>query len=273
LVFVVLLVGFLSLRNLAILWTDQMWFSSVGLSGVFSTLFFIKVGLAFTFGAIFFFIMWGNLLLTDRFGARDLSFDADDEVVRRFQNAVRPYAKRVYAAIALVMGIVAGLNATGQWQNYLLFAHAQSFHKVDPVFHKDLGFYVFTLPFVSFVLTWFLVVLIVALVVTAGFHVLNGGIRTTRVVPRVSPRVKAHLSVIGAAIALMKAGGYLIAKWELVNSSNNYVQGALYTDLHARMPALTTSPSPPRPSCSTTCVRGVGRSRWSRWGCGPSSRS
>ena len=104
LIFVVILVGFLSLRNLAVLWTDEMWFSSVRLSSVFSTLFFIKVGLGLTFGAIFFFIMWGNLLLTDRFGARDLSFDPEDEVVRRFQNVVRPYAKRIYAAIALVMG-------------------------------------------------------------------------------------------------------------------------------------------------------------------------
>ena len=239
LIVVVLLVGFLSLRNLAVLWTDQMWFSSVGLSSVFSTLFFVKVGLGFTVGAIFFFIMWGNLLLTDRFGARDLSFEPEDEVVRRFQNVVRPYAKRVYAAIAVIMGLVAGLNATGQWQKYLLFSHAQSFHKVDPVFHKDLGFYVFTLPFVSYVITWFLVVLIFALLVTTGFHFLNGGIRTTRVTPRVAPRVKAHLSVIGAAIALMKAAGYLIAKWELVNSNNGYVQGATYTDLHARMPALT----------------------------------
>ncbi len=239
LIVVVLLVGFLSLRNLAVLWTDQMWFSSVGFSSVFSTLFFVKVGLGFTFGAIFFFIMWGNLLLTDRFGARDLSFEPEDEVVRRFQNVVRPYAKRVYAAIALVMGLVAGLNATGQWQKYLLFSHAQSFHKVDPVFHKDLGFYVFTLPFVSYVITWFLVVLIFALLVTTGFHFLNGGIRTTRVTPRVAPRVKAHLSVIGAAIALMKAAGYLIAKWELVNSNHGFVQGATYTDIHARMPALT----------------------------------
>ena len=37
----------------------------------------------------------------------------------------------------------------------------------------------------------------------------------------------------------MKAAGYLIAKWELVNSTNGYVQGAGYTDVHARMPALT----------------------------------
>ena len=216
-----------------------MWFRSVGLSSVFSTLFLIKVGLGFTFGAIFFFIMWGNLLLTDRFGARDLSFDPEDEVVRRFQNVVRPYAKRVYAAIALFMGLIAGLNATGQWNNYLLFSHFQSFHKTDPLFHKDIGFYVFTLPFVSFVITWFLVVLVVALLVTAGFHFLNGGIRTTRATPRVAPRVKAHLSVIGAGIALMKAAGYLVAKWELVNSNNGYVQGASYTDVHARIPALT----------------------------------
>jgi hypothetical protein len=216
-----------------------MWFSSVGLSSVFSTLFFIKVGLFLTFGAIFFFIMWGNLLLTDRFGARDLSFDPEDEVVRRYQNIVRPYAKRIYAAIALFMGLIAGLNATGQWQNYILFTHYESFHKVDPVFHKDLGFYIFTLPFVSFIITWFLVILIIALIVTTGFHFLNGGIRTTKASPRVSPRVKAHLSVIAAAIALMKAAGYLIAKWELVNATNGYVQGATYTDIHARMPALT----------------------------------
>ena len=36
------------------------------------------------------------------------------------------------------MGLIAGLNATGQWNNYLLFTHPQPFHKVDPVFHKDL---------------------------------------------------------------------------------------------------------------------------------------
>ncbi len=236
---VVVLVGFLSLRSLAVLWTDQMWFSSVGLSQVFSTLFFVKVGLAAVFGVVFFALMWGNLLLTDRFGARDLTFEPEDEVVRRFQNAVRPRAMRIYGLVAAVMAVIAGLNATGEWQKYLLFAHRQSFHLTDPLFHKDIGFYVFTLPFVSFIVTWLLVVLVVVFVVTSVFHYLNGGIRAVRVSPRVAPRVKAHLSVIGAAIALMKAAGYVIAKWELVNSTNGYVGGAGYTDVHARIPALT----------------------------------
>jgi uncharacterized membrane protein (UPF0182 family) len=121
----------------------------------------------------------------------------------------------------------------------LLFIHSKSFNLKDALFHKDLSFYVFTLPFLSFIVTWTLVSLFVILIITAAFHYLNGGIRATRVTPRVAPRVKAHLSVIGAGIALMKAAGYIIAKWELVNSTNGYVQGAGYTDVHARMPAMT----------------------------------
>lgn len=216
-----------------------MWFTQSGFGSVFNTLLVTKVGLAIAFGSLFFAAMWGNLFLTDRFGARNLTFEPEDEVVRRFQNAVRPYAGRIYALIALVTGLGAGLNATSQWKTYLLFIHRQPFHVKDPLFHKDLGFYIFTLPFLSFIVTWTLVSLFVILIVTAIFHYLNGGIRTTRVSPRVSPRVKAHLSVIGAGIALMKAAGYIIAKWELVNSTNGYVQGAGYTDVHARMPAMT----------------------------------
>lgn len=216
-----------------------MWFSQGGFGEVYNTLLATKVGLAVVFGLIFFILMWVNLMLTDRFGARDLSFDPEDEVVRRFQNTVRPFAGRIYAVVAVFAGLIAGLNASGQWNTWLLFVHRQSFGTTDPLFHKDVGFYVFDLPFISFVVTWLLVSLFVILIVTSVLHFLNGGIRTTRRAPRVAPRVKAHLSVIGAGIALMKAAGYVVARWELVNSSNGVVGGAGYTDVHARLPALT----------------------------------
>jgi len=51
-----------------------MWFSQTGYGSVWTTLLVTKVGLAVVFGLIFFILMWVNLLLTDRFGARDLSF-------------------------------------------------------------------------------------------------------------------------------------------------------------------------------------------------------
>ena len=76
-------------------------------------------------------------------------------------------------------------------------------------------------------------------VITAVFHYLNGGIRAQRVSPRVRPAVKAHLSVLLALIALAKAAGYLLARYQLDTSQNGYVEGAGYTDVHARLPALS----------------------------------
>ncbi len=236
---VVLFLLRLSLRSLATLWTDQLWFSSLHISSVFSTLLEVKVGLAVSFGAAFFVVLWGNLYLTDRFGARDLSFEPEDEIVRRFQDVVRPYAGRIYAVLSLGIGAIAGLTATGQWQSYLLFANAQSFHSKDPLFHKDLGFYIFSLPFISFIVNWCLAALFAILVITTIFHYLNGGIRAARVSPRVSPAVKVHISVLLAFLALLKAAGYVIAKWTLVTSTTAYVEGAGYADVHARIPALT----------------------------------
>ncbi len=238
-ILVVAIVLLFSLRSLAVLWTDQLWFSSEHISSVFSTLLEVKIGLGVTFGILFFLVLFGNLLLADRLGTRDLSFEPDDEVVRRFQEFIRPFARRAYAVIAALAGVVAGLSATGQWNNYLRFANARNFGRTDPLFHKDIGFYVFRLPFLSFIVNWALASLIVVIVVTAIFHYLNGGIRTARESPRVQPMVKVHLSVLLAVVAIVKAIGYILAKWDLVVSTNGYVEGAGYADVHARMPALT----------------------------------
>ena len=106
----------------------------------------------------------------------------------------------------------------------------------DPQFHKDVGFYVFKLPFLTFVVDWTLAILIVTLAVVVVFHYLNGGIQPQRGLPRVRPPVKAHVSVLLALIALDKAAGYVLQRWSLVNSQDGYVNGAGYTDVHARLP-------------------------------------
>ena len=71
-VLIVLVILLFSLRSLAVLWTDQLWFSSLHISNVFSTLLEVKVGLGVTFGIFFFLLLFGNLLLADRLGARDI---------------------------------------------------------------------------------------------------------------------------------------------------------------------------------------------------------
>jgi hypothetical protein len=235
-VFVILLA---SLRSLADIYTDGLWFSSVHYHDVFSTLLVIKLGLFGTFGAIFFFVLWVNLVVCDRLAGTDAAVGQEDELVRRYQQIVRPYAGRLYIALAFVMALIAASGTIGEWQNWILFRHGGNFGVKDPQFHKDVGFYVFKLPFLSFLVDWTLAILIVTLVVSAVFHYLNGGIQPQRGIPHVRPAVKAHLSVLLALIALTKAVGYVLQRWSLVNSQDGYVNGAGYTDVHARLPAQT----------------------------------
>ena len=95
-----------------------------------------------------------------------------------------------------------------------------------------------SLPFEQFLVHWALVALFLVLLATVLSHYLNGGIRMQGSRPRVRPAVKAHISVILGLLALVKAVGYYLARFDLDLSSNGYVQGAGYTDVHARLPAL-----------------------------------
>jgi uncharacterized protein len=236
---VVLVVLLASLRSLASIYTDGLWFSSVHYHDVFSTLLLVKLGLFGVFGALFFFVLWANLVVCDRLAGTDMAAVQEDELVRRYQQIVRPYAGRVYIALAFVMALIAASGTIGEWQNWILFRHGGSFGTKDPQFHKDVGFYVFKLPFMTFVVDWTLAILIVTLAVATVFHYLNGGILPQRGIPRVRPAVKAHLSVLLALIALVKAAGYVLQRWSLVNAQDGYVNGAGYTDVHARLPALS----------------------------------
>ncbi|HUZ10686.1 MAG TPA: UPF0182 family protein [Acidimicrobiales bacterium] len=236
----VLIALFASLKSLATLYTDSLWFSSVKQHAVWSTLVAVKVGLFASFGAAFFAVLWVNLLVCDRLaGPVTLTSEPEDELVRRYRTAIRPYSGRIYAGIALVVALIAASGTIGEWQNWILFRHGGNFGVTDPQFHRDIGFFVFKLPFLSFVVNWSLASLVVIFVITAIFHYLNGGIRPQRVSPRVRPVVKAHLSVLLALIALAKAAGYLLARYQLDLSHNGYVEGAGYTDVNARLPALS----------------------------------
>ncbi len=79
----VLVVLLASLKSLATIYTDSLWFSSVHLHSVWSTLLAIKVGLFASFGAIFFVGLWVNLIVCDRIGTRTATLDPEDELVRR----------------------------------------------------------------------------------------------------------------------------------------------------------------------------------------------
>ncbi|HWC38230.1 MAG TPA: UPF0182 family protein [Acidimicrobiales bacterium] len=236
---IVLFLLLTSLRGIAVFYTDYLWFSSVHLTTVWKGVLGTKIGLAVVFCAIFFAGMWASLAIADRIALNFSPLGPEDELVRRYRNAVRPRARLVRTIAAVILALLVGTGASGQWHNWILFRNSVPFGVKDPQFHMDVGFYVFKLPFLSFLVGWAFLALMVILVITVVAHYLNGGIRFQGPGQRVNPLVKVHISVLLALIALVKAAGYFLQRYTLTTSTRGFVQGATYTDVHAQLPALT----------------------------------
>ena len=137
--------------------------------------------------------------------------------------------------IALLVGIGVG----SQWRVFLLWRNSGgvSFHTTEPIFHRDPAFYVFDLPWLEFVQGWLFSSLVGVTFLVALGHYLWGGIRPQSTGEKVTPQVKAHLSVLLGLIVLTKAWGYQLGKFDLLTSARGVVQGASYTDV----PSMTES--------------------------------
>lgn len=219
--------------------TNYLWYRSVDLTMVWRSMISTKLELGVVFSAAMFVATWLSLLVVDRIAPRALFMSPELELVRRYQSSIGRYRLTVRTVVAILVGLAVGAGATGQWQHWLLFVHGGSFGMSDPQFHKDVGFFVFKMPFLSFLVDWGQLALVVLFIVSVVAHYLNGGLRFSGPPPRVDPRTIAHLSVIVAAFTLLRAVAYFtIDKYALDISNNGYVTGAGYTDVHVRLPAL-----------------------------------
>ena len=240
-VFAGLVVLGLSLRGIARFYTDYLWFDSLERTDVWGRVLVAKIALALIFGAAFFVLMWLNLLIADRLAPRSRPPGPEEELLSRYHAAVRGRTMLVRTAVSLLFTFMVCAGVSSQWEKWLLFVNRKDFGIDDPLFNTDIGFYVFQLPFLSFVVGWAFAAFVVIFLLVAAAHYVNGGIRVqtpVRGAERVTPQVKVHLSAILAVLALIKAADYWLARYELTTSSSGVVDGALYTDVNARLPAL-----------------------------------
>jgi uncharacterized membrane protein (UPF0182 family) len=227
-----------SLRGIAGFYTDYLWFDSLGFTGVFTGVLGAKILLGVAFSLIFFALLLGNLVVADRLAPTFRPPGPEEDMVQRYHEVVGNRAGLVRLGVAAVLALVGGAGVSSRWNEWILFRNARDFRAADPLFETDIGFYVFRLPFLSFVVDWAFASLVIITIVTAVAHYLNGGIRLQGAAQRVTVQVKAHLSVLVGMLALLRAASYWLQRYELTLSSRGAVDGATYTDVNAQLPAL-----------------------------------
>ncbi len=159
------------------IWTDLLWFRSLGYEAVWSTMFWTKAGLAAVGITVAFGLLWANFVATDRISPRVnlLAADEDDEMMERLSDWLEPRLRRLRLIVAATFAIPIGLGQTVVAMDLLRFLNPESFGIVDPIYGNDVGFYMFRVPFIADITAFLLSTLILTLMTTVGAALLQWG--------------------------------------------------------------------------------------------------
>src|SRR5215213_4595861 len=225
--------------------TDWWWFQEIGYQIVFTRPLLTSILLFLGVGGLTFAVLYGNLRLAQR------GLVPYPVVLRFTQNQprvdlTRPL-RRLSLPVSLAVALIAGFGATPMWDLVLRLIYATPFGIRDPVFSRDIGFYVFTLPALGAGLGFLSTLAVMALVLTVPVYVLRGDIllgpgsgRAPGL--RIEPTAGMHLATLLAAVFLLIALRlWLVDVPSLLYSTTGPMVGASYTDLHTTLPALRVS--------------------------------
>lgn len=228
-------------RWAALVWTDYLWYQSVGYDSVWRTNVGTSAALAVAGIALALGFFWVNIVLADRTGRRFLPPPSSpaEEALQRLREWADPRIRRLRAGVAVFFALVLGGGLAGFREEYQLFANETPFGVSDPQFGRDISFWVFRLPFLDAVLGWLFNLTVVALVLVVALAVFSGDLRFRRGRSTTPTGVKGHISALLALLAVIQAGRYRLASYGLLIPTGGDRIGAGYVDINARLPAYT----------------------------------
>jgi uncharacterized membrane protein (UPF0182 family) len=219
-------------------YVDWLWFGEVGFRSVFATVLFTQI-VQFLVGAL---LIGGLVALSLWVAYRTrpvfVPVSGPEDPIARYRTVIIQRLRLFGIGIPVVIGVIAGLAAQGDWQTVQQFLNSTPFGVADPEFGIDISFYAFQLPFLRYVLDWMFVAVAIAFVVSLITHYIFGGIRLTGRAGQVSSAARAQLAILAGVFVLLKAAAYYLDRYELLFSDRSPLfTGATYTDLNAVMPA------------------------------------
>ena len=234
---VILVIAFFGLSAFSTIYTDRLWFRQVGYGQVFSTLIWTRILLFLIFSVVMALAVGASILLAYRYRPLFRPSSPEQTNLDRYREAVTPIRTWLVIGVAAVVGAFAGASGMGQWRTFLLWRNSQPFDRTDAYFKKDIGFYVFQLPWLHYLVDFVMAVAIVSLIAAAVVHYLFGGIRLQATHDRLSGAAQAQLSVLLGFFVLAKGVDYYLDRFDLVNENHRLFTGMNNAANNAVLPA------------------------------------
>ncbi|MFW6330597.1 MAG: UPF0182 family protein [Gemmatimonadota bacterium] len=218
-------------------YTDILWYDALGYLSTFWTRFRLGLlvrGAAALFAAVVVYLnLWwvarnlGPVRVRRRYG--------NIEIAERIP---RQYVLGTATVIALLGGWWlaelqfddAAVLAVASWLRQVPWAVA------DPLFGRDVGFYVFALPVAAGLLSFLILITLWTVALVALGHVLVGGISWAEDQVTFTPPARRHLAVLVATLLVLLGIRYWLGRYFLLIEGHG-VAGALgHTDVEVRLP-------------------------------------
>jgi uncharacterized protein len=217
---------------------DWLWFKQEGFAVIYKTILVSQIRLSGYAGVGFMIVLAVNLLAAQALSRRNRMRVYDEVVEFPALGKVSSVFRGALWVAMLVVGWFVGQWAMSHWSDYLLATHAQAIGTVDPLFHLDLGFYLFELSF-----RWFLYHLATATVIFCGIsaalmYLIEGGVWITPRGATMVPAARSHLLVLGGLLFVTIAYRFKLAEYSLLFSPRGVLYGAGYSDVHASLPVF-----------------------------------
>ena len=232
---VVIVAVFVFLSNF---YADILWFNQLDYSRVYWTERIAKLVIFLAALLLMAVPMW--LVMRSAYKHRPVYAPENgrEDMLSRYQAQLEPVRRFLMIGIPLVVGIFAAVAVAGQWQTVMLFINQEPFGQNDPQFNMDLGFFMFTLPFISLVNGFLISVVLLSGVAGLLTHYLYGGIRVEeRGGITIGKAARVHTAICVAVFLLFQAVNFWLGQYDTLTDQGGRVAGALYKDVHAVIPA------------------------------------
>ena len=237
-VIITFFVIFVFLSSIVAFVTDWWWFSEVGHTQIFIKSLVTRIILFSAAGVS----VGGFLLVNFSLAIRSkISWTAvlPQALVGQLVNVDSRVVKKFAVMLSLVVALFFGLIAAANWQEVLKFISGTAFGAADPIFNKDIGFYIFSLPVfqTGLGLVKFLVLLSLAgcaiiYFLRGSFHIAS--LRSFKQM-RIDRAARIHLGILLAIFLAIIVVGIYISRFTLLTSQGGLVFGATYTDATVRI--------------------------------------
>lgn len=241
-VLLLVIVFFTSIINYLI---DYQWFSELNFQEIFFKKLVTQIQFFVPAFIILFIIIFVYMKIIDAHSEKKSGIGISAKA-RKAKNMV-------FGLVSVIVAFIFSLVFVSEiWYNFLIYINKTPFNLTDPIFNKDISFYIFELPFLNNLYSFLLGLVFVLFVINIIYNtitIFSTGVpnygnqdnittiyKPESIYKNILSAASRQLTLLGGIFFLILAFGFYIRMFELLYSGRGIAFGASYTDVHVTLP-------------------------------------